>query len=149
MIHNINSLTESEKEAYISTVHIDKELHEAPLLEKNILNYISDSMWRFKTLGFIEIPDHEEYPVMELNKFTGIAYESNHHQKKYFLPVGFMIQEEIFFNDDDISKGKYIIYFLGNDNTSYGKRFHSEKEAYLFVKKGWLCGFEDLMWHNS
>lgn len=149
MIYDINSMTESEKQAYISLIETDKKLHEKASLEKNILDYISHSMWRFKILGFIEIPHHKEYPVMELNKFVGISHESNETQKKYFLPVGFMIQEETFFNDDDISQGKYIIYFLGNDNTSYGKRFHSQAEAHAFVEKGWLCGFEHLMWYNS
>jgi len=149
MIYNINSMTESEKEAYVSLISTDKKLHRKAPLEKNILDYISDSMWRFEILGFIEIPEPKEYPVMELNKFVGISHKSNEIQEKYFLPVGFMIQKESFFNNDDISQGQYIIYFLGNDNTSYGKRFDSKEEAYEFVNKGWLCGFENLMWHNS
>ena len=148
IIKNLDHISDVEKETYISMIETKKNLHNTVPLEKNILDYISQSMWRFNMLGFIEIPDYKEHSVMELNKFSTIYYKNTGHSK-FFIPVGLMIEKEPFFNDDNVSQGSYVIYFLGNDNTSYGQRFHSKDEALLFVEKGWQCGFEDLMWYNS
>lgn len=148
IIKNLDHISDVEKDTYISMIEIKKNLHNTVPLEKNILDYISQSMWRFNMLGFIEIPDYKQHTIMELNRFSTICYQDK-ESLKLFLPVGLMIEKETFFNNDNLSHGSYVLYFLGNDNTSYGKRFHSQDEALLFIEKGWACGFEDLMWYNS
>lgn len=143
----LNFLSDMEKKAYIDLIEIKTAFHSNVNLSENTIAYINKRMSNFNILGFIEIPDIEKHSIVNFNRFFSVAFKTN--DNRYFLPVGFKRERKNYFDNDKLEKGSYIIFYLGNDDYSYGQRFMSQDAAFEFASRGWKSGFDiDLLGLN-
>lgn len=143
----LNFLSDMEKKAYIDLIEIKTAFYSNVNLSENTIDYINKRMSNFNILGFIEIPDIEKHSIVNFNRFFSVAFKTK--DNRYFLPVGFKRERKTYFDNDKLEKGSYIIFYLGNDDYSYGQRFMSQDAAFEFASRGWKSGFDiDLLGLN-
>lgn len=143
----LNFLSDIEKKAYIDLIEIKTAFHSNVNLSENTIAYINKRMSNFNILGFIQIPDIEKHSIVNFNRFFSVAFKTN--DNRYFVPVGFKRERKPYFDNDKLEKGSYIIFYLGNDDYSYGQRFMSQDAAFEFAGRGWKSGFDiDLLGLN-
>lgn len=142
----LETLTEQEMQNCIALAlaEIKLCLHVNVALCEDKISYVQQQMTRFNFIGFMEIPDIAKHSIIQRNCLFPVAFKTD--DNRYFVPVGFKRERTRYFKDDDLSKGSYIVVFMGCDNGAYGQRFMSQDLALDFIDKGWPCGFsQDLL----
>ncbi len=89
-------------------------------------------------LGFIEIPNNtilNNYNQLQNITFTSLSGRN-------FVPVYLFHSEQFHFDDKDeeFNDKKWIVFYHGTDNASYGKRFKTKEEAEKFADLGFKAG---------
>jgi len=107
---------------------------------KWIIDYNNDNHDSLITgfVGFIEIPNNDI--LNGYNQLQNIAFTSV--DGRNFVPVYVFNSQEFQFDDKDLefNDKKWIVFYHGTDNASYGKRFTTKEEADNFAALGFKAG---------
>lgn len=114
-------------------------------LSESSLGYIgTDNLF-----GFIEVPSVDD-PGNKIvsNQLSCIAFRNNTNH--YYVPVKIFQDNGIVFDNEIPGEEDlpWIVFYMGCDDSSYGKRFQTEEHAIEFAQTGFLAGYEKLCWMN-
>lgn len=166
-------LSESDLANCIANTPISTEFHTdgyALGFADNLLSYWGHAYEGREFLGFIEIPNEQDHIILH-NYNTLSLTSAKAPNGKLYTPVYIFDgrkdplsndpdDEGFFFDDKESEDGfdikaandakPWIVYYLGTDNASYGQRFATKDEAFLFAKTGFRAGHSNnLQYFNS
>lgn len=170
-------MTQQDLDERIAHSDISTEFHQdgkALGFDDNTLSYWGAQRDGREFLGFVEMPNQSPEHKILLDFNNLFCASSVADTGKAYVPVylfdgrvdpspedndpepfeGFIFDDHEMDDNTDvkaINEAKpWIVYYMGTDNASYGKRFVTEVEAREFAKQGFKAGYSDgIQYYNS